>query len=306
MSGDGAGGQLALYTTVYPEAACFLADWFTSVQEQTDQGFELWIGSHGLDRNAAEEAMGGKPRATWLFAVGGDSGIRLRERAMERMAAKYAAVVFVDCDDVLEPGRVADAREMVVNSDIAACSMRLIDELGRDLGACFSPPAESSDPADLLVGRNVFGLSNTVYRSTTLRGCLPVPDGCELMDWFLATRAWAQGARLRWDPRCGMAYRQHRANTAQVLPPFDVDQLLKAARRVIGHYALVLTHVAELPPAGRRAIQDACRDAELFAGSLLASTGTAQAYVEALNALPAGHLWWETVAHPKLAAIWRN
>ena len=64
---------LALYTTIYPGVEPFLLDWFHSVQSQTDNDFDLWIGLDALDIVAVEQALGGQPRATWVRAESGDT-----------------------------------------------------------------------------------------------------------------------------------------------------------------------------------------------------------------------------------------
>ena len=157
------------------------------------------------------------------------------------------AVVFVDSDDILDPSRVAAAREALATADVVGCALRLADETGAELGAIFGPAGGALVAADL-PRTNVFGLSNSAYRVATLRSCLPIPDACALVDWLLATRAWAFGARLAFDSTPRMVYRQGAASATRVSPPFDARHVLAATDLVLGHYRVALESSAG--PAG--------------------------------------------------------
>lgn len=297
--------RLALYTTVYPGVEKYLSSWYDSVLAQSDRNFDIWIGVDGLDVGAVIVAMGADPSATWVLAAKGDSPAQIRYKAIARMVRKYPAVVFADSDDVLEPTRVEAARESLAWSDVSGCAMRIIDEHGNDLGIVLEPP-EGQDIGGLLPRSNMFGLSNTVYRTRILRQCLPIPADCVLVDWFLITRAWTLGARLDFDFTCRMAYRQHPLNAARVLPPFTSQQVTLATERVLDHYTLVLENVPELQPQHRTELEAARNRAEAFHKSIKQSPDILHRYVQALNELPPDHMWWSCVAHPQLEEIWRS
>lgn len=297
--------RLALYTTVYPGVEPYLSAWYQSVRAQTDAEFDLWIGSDALKPAVVAGAIGARPPAVWIHGRAGESGGQLRARAIGLMARAYDGVIFVDSDDLLEPSRVAAARAALADCDVAACALRLVDETARDIGAVFGIDA-SCDLGTMLPTHNVLGLSNTAYRSTVLRRCLPVPSECELVDWLLGTRAWASGARLQFDPTPRMCYRQYGQNVAQVLPPFGERCVLRATERVLCHYECLGTACWPLPEAPRRAIDDARRRAREFHDAVTASAALLDRYVAALNALPPRHVWWWCVANPDLEFIWSN
>ena len=296
--------RLALYTTVYPGVEKYLSAWYESVLAQTDTNFDVWMGVDGLDIDAVIEAMGTDPSATWVMAARGDSPAQVRQQAIERMVNDYPAVVFVDSDDLLEPTRVEGARNALKTNDVSGCAMRLIDDGGNDLGIVSQPPAGNA--AALLPRYNVFGLSNTAYRSQILRQCLPIPAQCVLVDWFLSTRAWILGARLDFDFICRMAYRQHPFNIAGVLPPFTPEQVVLDTERVLSHYTLILENVAELQPQHMIELETARNRALSFHSSIVNSADILHKYVQALNQLPLNHIWWETVSHPQLEYIWKT
>lgn len=297
--------RLALYTTVYRGVEPYLGAWYRSVLAQTDQDFDLWIGSDGLSPDAVADVLGVTPDANWVCGQTGESGGRLRAHAIELMADAYDSVIFVDSDDLLEPSRVAAARAALAECDVAACALRIVDEAARDTGAVFGVEAPG-DIGDIIARHNLLGLSNTAYRSTVLYRCLPVPPDCELVDWLLATRAWASGARLHFDPTPRMRYRQYGRNAAQVLPPFSEEYVLRTTGRVLRHYECVKRGGWPLPEAPRRAIDDAHRRARAFNDAITASAALRARYVAALNALPPHLVWWWCVANAELEFIWSD
>ena len=297
--------RLAVYTTVYPGVEPYLADWYQSVRGQTDNDFDLYIGVDSLHPEEITAALGGLPHATLMSNRPTASSAQIRTAALGRLVEDYDAIVFVDGDDLLHPSRVSAARAALRTHDLAGCALRLIDEQGRDLGLTFGPACKA-DYDSLLPRYNVFGLSNTAYRSNTLRRCLPIPEECVLIDWLLATRAWASGATLTFDTEARMFYRQYANNTARVLPPFTVDHVQRAAELVLEHYRLLfatdqlegLRHQVLLATAFRRA--------ESFHQAITSEGHKLERYVQALNKLRPKYVWWWCVAHPELEDIWKN
>jgi hypothetical protein len=297
--------RLAVYTTVYPAVAPYVAEWYASVRAQTDQDFDLWIGVDALTRDEVVAALGTDPGATLVMAPAGASPAQVRARAIDLMVESYDAIVFTDSDDLLHPDRVAAARAALESCDVAACALRMVDAQARDLGVDFGP-AEGEDPVEMLPRNNVFGLSNTAYRTEMLRRCLPIPAENQLVDWLLATRAYALGAKMTFDARPLMSYRQHSENIARVLPPFSGKEVDAASRHVLRHYESLLHGPALLPDPQRSALDAESRRVRAFHLSLAASAERRQRYIDALNALPPRYVWWSCVANPKLEEVWRS
>ena len=296
--------NLALYTTIYPGVESFLRDWYRSVLEQTDQDYQLWIGLDTIGVEAAKDAMGADPKATWVAGASGDTPAQIRQRALAQIVERHDGVVLVDSDDVLHPSRVASARAALQTSDLAGCALRLVDQQGRDLGMTFGLPPQAR-PEDVLPRNNVFGFSNSAFRSDLLRRCLPIPDSAVLVDWFLATKAWLYEARLAFDAVVRMDYRQHGANTARVRPPFSRQQIIEDTERVRHHFRLL--RVA--PAAGGNserlaAIERVAADIELFFRDIVLQPEKLDQYVEAVNLLNPAPLWWSCVAHPMVRHMW--
>jgi len=303
--------RLALYTTVYPAVLPYLGEWYASVSAQTDRDFDLWVGVDALGDDAVLAAMGVAPTdpasaaARLVRAPDGSLPAQVRANAIDRMVYAYDAVVFTDADDLLHPTRVAAARAALEECDVAACALRMVNEAGEDLGVTFGP-APDEDPVEMLPRNNVFGLSNTAYRTDVLRRCLPIPAENPLVDWLLATRAHALGARMVFDSTPLMSYRQHGENIARVLPPFSVAEVEAAARHVIRHYRSLLDGPPSLDDVQHARIDSEARRVKEFHLALAESAERRQRYIEALNALPPRYVWWWCVANPKLEEVWRS
>ena len=296
--------RIGVYTTMYPGVEPFLPDWRASLEAQLDREFELWVGLDSLAPEAAMAAAGAAIDAIWVRGSAGDSPARIRSMAIAQMVERYPSVVFVDSDDVLHPTRIGAARAALTETEVAACGLAIGDEHARDTGLRFGPTR--AHLGGLVAQYNVFGLSNSAFRSDVLRACLPVPDGCILYDWLLATRAWSRHAAMHFDPVARMTYRHHGANIAGVLPPYTGAYVARACRLVLAHYGFALD--PEWPmDSGRRAELEAAQDrAARFSAAMTASPALLEQYVAALNCLDPEYIWWWPIAHPELEELWSN
>ena len=296
--------RLALYTTIYPGVEPYLRDWYCSVQRQTDKDCQIWIGLDEVSVEVAKKAIGSDPKATWVSGEPGDSPAQIRQRAFEQIVEVCDGVVLVDSDDILHDTRVAAARESLQTSDLAGCALRLVDQRGRDLGMTLGLP-QATVPESVFPRNNVFGLSNSAFRSDLLRRCLPIPATAALVDWFLATRAWLLGAKLTFEEIVRMDYRQHGANMAQVRPPFNRSQIMRDTQRVLHHFQLIRASSKLEAMAGRLTeLEDVEADVEIFYRKVVLHPEQLASYVQALNALESAPLWWSSVAHASLRHIW--
>jgi hypothetical protein len=300
------GKLLAVYTTVYPGVELYLRDWFQSVQAQTDRDFQLWIGLDGLDAGAVETVIGARLDATWVQSELVNSPARIRQRSLEQIVEKFDAVVLVDSDDILHPTRVEAARRLLQTSELAACALQLVDEHRKELGMTLTPPVKT-DLDNILPRNNVFGFSNSAYRSELLQRCLPIPAGVVLVDWFLASRAWLMGASLAFDPVVQMDYRQHGTNTAPIRFPFDANRVIRDTTKVREHYRLLQASPMENALPERWAqVQGVAADVQLFFEEVASQPEKLESYVRKLNAMEPQAVWWWDVAQPALQWMWTN
>jgi hypothetical protein len=281
-----------------------LREWYESVLGQTDHDFQLWIGVDGLDICQVEKVMGCSPQVNWIQGEAGDSPAQVRQRALAHIVGICNEVVLVDSDDLLHPSRVAAARGDLRTADVTGCALRLVDVRGRSLGLVMNLPCGIS-PDGLLPRHNVYGLSNSAFRSDTLRRCLQIPAEVTLVDWFLATRAWSFGAQLTFDSKVRMDYRQYGANTARTLLPFTVEQVRSDTGLVRRHFALLRSHPADGARPDRLAMLDrVAADVEDFHTRVALDPERLARYVVELNAAAPAPLWWADVAYPGLQYLW--
>lgn len=298
--------DLALYTAVYPGVEPYLHDWYQSIETQTDRDVALWISVDGLSIDAVSAAIGSEPAATWVTSKKGDTPADVRQRGLEKVLESFDGIVLVDSDDILRPTRIQAAREALESADVYACALRLVDKAGRDLGQTMSLPG-GLPAEEVLPSGNIFGLSNTAYRSDTLRRCLPIPTAAFAPDWYLATKAWLNGARMEFDPVPRMSYRRHGRNMVAVGPPYSAEQVRRDTTRVLEHFRLVLLDSSgEQSAARREKLWRALLETETFLRKVVLSPTALADYVSRLNDIAVDMTWWSHVASPALRKMWSS
>lgn len=290
----------AFYTTVHPGVRQFLPEFVASLEAQSRQDFTLWLGLEGVTPGElGPEVARLDPQV--VVATPQDGPVGIRQRAMEAMLARHPVVIFADADDLMLPGRVEDALDSLEGRDACACALVLADPQGRPLGPRMEPRADF-DPAEVLPRANFLGLGNSVWRSEALARCLPLPRTVQALDWHLAVKALALGLRLGFDQRPGLLYRQYPDNLASVLQPFSARTLLRQT-------ALVQQHLGALPaplPSSLAKAAEKRKDEVAVFSRALSDEALLASYLEGLNGLPSGLLWWECVAHRALEGIWNR
>ncbi len=135
--------RLAVYTTIYPGVEEYLPDWYRSLQAQTDQDFQLWIGLDGIEAGAVETAIGTHLDAVWVQSKLDNTPALIRQQSLAQIVENFDAVVLVDSDDILHPTRVAASRAALETSELVACALRLVDQDRQDLGMTLSIPEQA-------------------------------------------------------------------------------------------------------------------------------------------------------------------
>jgi hypothetical protein len=298
--------RLAVYTTIYPGVEEYLPDWYRSLQAQTDRDFQLWIGLDGIEAGAVETAIGTHLDAIWVPPKRDNTPALIRQQSLAQIVEDFDAVVLVDSDDILHPTRVAASRAALETCELVSCALRLVDQDGQDLGLALTLPEQTA--ADKILPRhNVFGFSNSAFRSQLLGRCLPIPARVALVDWFLATRAWLLGARLAFDPVIRMDYRQHRTNMAPIRFPFDTNRVIHNTKRVQDHFCLLEAWPTENALPDRQAqVEEVAADVQLLSERVVSQPEKLGDYVRNLNTLPPQAVWWWDVAQPALQWMWKD
>ncbi len=329
--------NVALCSTVFPSILRFFRPFYESVQRQEDASFTVHLALDGVSPEELAAACGAEVDAEYSVAEPGWSPAQVRQQAWEQLCPRFDAVVLVDADDVLHPDRVRTAVHALDQADVYGCALELVDEAGADINLKFERPHADPDTdwSQSLALYNVFGLSNTAYRTRVLAAALPLPADVVAVDWYLVTRACWAGATLVFDDVPQMDYRQHGDNLGRVVPPFDAHYLAQATGAAQRHHARLASALWGSPPLASAPSASArlasapsvsapsasarshgsARSAEWFARERAATVdafatamqqdATRDAYLEAINR-PAKKVfaWWEFVAMPELETIW--
>lgn len=294
---------IALYTTIYPGVEGFLMDWYQSVLKQTDQNFVIWVGLDGLTEKQIFNVIGRSFDAFWV-ECNDMTPAQIRNEALLQIVEKHSSVVLIDSDDVMAPTRVSSARRELKTYDTYACAMNLMSETSENLEIVLAPRT-SDDLGKMLLRSNVFGLSNSAYRTSVLNQCLPIPKDCILVDWFLATAAWVAGASMTFDFSPRMFYRQHEENLADVLPPYSYAQLKNGTNMVLSHYGYVLDCI-NMNNEHRKLLEMARANARRFREVIINIPEQATIYLQKLNECRQIYVWWDFVANPMLEEMWKQ
>ena len=255
---------LAVFTTIYPGVESYLPDLGSTLRQQTDTDFELWIALDSLDKRSVQQLLGCDMNANWVLAPHGSTPADIRQQALEQIVQSCSEVVLVDSDDILHPSRVQAARAALQENDLVGCALRLVDRERKNLDEFFGLPSGLTVDA-VFPRNNIFGFSNSAFRCDLLKRCLPIPGSAILVDWFLATRAWLLGAKTSFDRAPRMDYRQHPANTAWVRLPFCRERIVSDTALVRQHYQLLLAAPNDNYLEERyAAVEELARDVEEF------------------------------------------
>ena len=302
--------NLALYTTIHPGTRPYLRDWYASVQAQSDQEFEIWVGLHGMTIPKARNAMGAeRDEINWVSVQDDATPAQVRIKAWEAIVPMTQAIIMVDADDVLHPSRVHQARHQITTCDVAACRVRLVDQGGASIGYRL-PPEGYERVSDVLPSHNAFGLTNTTYRTGLLSSILDGISGSALLDWEMATWAWLMEADMEINDGVQMDYRQHPESTLALIPPYTTEDIYRATEAVLSHFDAVVAQLPNKPTAlnlGRvHLLYSAQERVENFAQRIVEESVHLKKYLKQLNRCDPLPLWWSCVAHPKLEFLWTD
>jgi hypothetical protein len=297
--------DIALYTTIHPGTRPFLKEWYGSVRAQTDSSFDLWVGIDGLSVEETCAIVGEELEAQWVEAEDNDRPAQVRERAWRALIPKTDAVVMVDADDVMHPERVEAARRQIRHHDGVGCALQLIGEKGESLDHRM-PPESFSSAERALPKYNIFGLTNSTYRTGVLEIILPIPSDVILIDWYIATMAWLRGDDLAFDRSAGMDYRQHEDGTLSVLPPFTPEDIRTATDVVQNHFKWVLQNIPSETIHDRLEVLRRARTRVNSFADQISDAEWLRSYTRHLNQTAPTPLWWACVAHPSLDSLWKK
>ena len=291
----------SVVTIMYPKAIRFITEYYETLLTQNDLDFDLWIGLDGLSKDDLPIVKEKRIKVNYVITPENASFACVRNITFGRAIENSDLLIFVDADDMLNVSRVEAAKSFLQDFDITASALEIVDEKGNFLGCHLYP--ENGDPN--LLFNNVFGFTNTTWRSETLKSLLPIPDECAIIDWYLSTMALYSGAKMGFDHIPRAKYRQYSGNIGSVITPFTTGQILKSTNLVLKHYDLILKNF-NIMKFGDKKVFMRVRNRLYNFKIAICEEEILKIYTETLNNMPNNHVWWSCVAHPKLEEIWNT
>jgi len=212
-------GEVAVLTTVYPEAIDYLDMFLATLETQTENHFDLIIVNDGLDGlNAICELH---DRLTYRIVDSCLTPASNREKGIRYCVdAGYEYVVFADSDDYFEPRRVEVliAKLRGLSVDCVVNDVHLAnDESGQIIQSYFSNRLKNGQLIKFedIKHSNIFGLSNTAVRTKCLSG-IEIDPKLVAVDWYLFTLLLLRGCSAVFTNEANTFYRQHGTNTVGI------------------------------------------------------------------------------------------
>ncbi len=288
--------KTAVYTTFYPSMFKYADDFLNSVAEQNDSEFDLWISLDGLEPKQIKLPNNLSPNYQQIKQA--KNPIEMRKLALSEIAKDYDAIVLVDSDDILYPNRVKAAKMSLGNYDVYACSLDLIAEDGKALGLEFRTQNQENW-LEFLTDKNVFGFSNTAYRTNILKEIIDIPCQTIMMDWLVVLKALVnQNARLYFDHDIHMAYRQYAKNVNNIISPLSSGNIIRASKLLLDHQLILEKELHDIEPFKKH-----FATVDLFAEYISNEANLAN-YLRELNSQKQVFYWFEQIAYQELEYLW--
>lgn len=148
-----------------------------------------------------------------------------------------------DQDDIWRPEKLSTMLGAIGDSPLTYCDAEFVDARGQPFGVAVSEKVflrDIDDPAKLIFENCVSGHA-MLFRRSLLAQVLPIPDGFDYHDWWLAVVAAANGG-VRFCPEKLVLYRLHAGNLTDMVKlraeslkkksGYKLDVLREVARRL--------------------------------------------------------------------------
>lgn len=230
----------AVFSVVYPGVEPYLPDFFSSLCNQDDKDFAVFIMNDGIDNFSERFNQFNMQLKMRNVPNSGLSPAQIRKIGIMWLEQEgITNVVFADSDDYFSTNRVRVSKELlsdrneysaVVNELILFGNGKLIPMLGTKLvnGEIIAK--------EWIRNANFCGLSNTALRLNKVAAILKnIPDQAITFDWNLYSRLLNRGDRMIYTSRAVTYYRQYNNNVAS--PYLQNEQMIMRGIRIkLDHY----------------------------------------------------------------------
>lgn len=229
----------AVFSVVYPGVEPYFPKFLSTLSEQTDRNFTLFLINDGLlnierflkrtHLDVKVKGAGGSPAALRKMGI----------RWVQEAGAKI--IIFADSDDYFAKNRVEISRDILVKYDLVFNELVLTGKGVTDstpiLGAHFSD-GEIVFCKHIRTA-NCMGLSNTALRVKNIPLYFgQIPENIIAFDWALFALCLHAGARGVFTKKTVTYYRQHGNNLASP-HSFTEEQILRGVQVKRDHYQVL-------------------------------------------------------------------
>jgi len=282
--------QTAILTTVFPAVEKFLPVFLTSIQQQTNQQFDLIVVNDGIDDLSILENFITKERLKIL-----QSGQTFVEnRIISILYAKqqgYQNIIFTDADDLMSENRIAVSVELLEKHPILVNDVDLMSEKGEELMSNYFSQTiipEKEYNYSFIENKNFVGLGNTAIRTAILPEVIQLPTTLKMPDWyFFYTLMRRSNLEVFFTKQSKTYYRQHAENLIG-LKEITVQRIDLGLQVKLNHYTNLITEFSDL--------KSILQELEQTNNYYLSGKTCQENYINKLKSINLPYpLWWEEI-----------
>lgn len=226
--------KIAVLTVVFPSIVPYLDDYKKSLLNQTIKEFDILFVNDGLEESFLSEFFDGFQLKT---LPPGKSRAKHREIGIQYAKENgYEYLILCDADDFFQEKRIEDSIKYLdeKDADIVVNNLDIVGETGNVVAKRYFSPRVSDKTvlnATFLYDKNIFGLSNTALRLSTIPDVV-LPEKLIIVDWFLFAYLLEKGMKAVFIDKSLTFYRQHEENSIGInratIETFKKQSLFKA------------------------------------------------------------------------------
>jgi hypothetical protein len=228
-------------TTIFPSVSGFLSTFFESIKKQTYKEFDLLIMNDGYIGDI--EQYGLENFSADVINICNKTPAEIRAEGINYALEKnYKIIVLGDADDYFSENRIQKSVELLKNYDIVVNDLTIVDAGENNVieGYLSSRINNKTEiPIEFIYERNIFGLSNTAFRTNFLKKDFRlINDKVIAFDWLLFSGLLLEGGKAIFTDECISYYRVYDGNTIGLSNP-DEKKIILGLQVKKQHYNLL-------------------------------------------------------------------
>jgi len=233
--------NIAFLTTIYPINELYITEFFESLINQTIINFDVIIVNDGY---ADFDKLKKTYHSLHIIELPGIGCIAKNREALIKHAlfCGYHTAIFGDIDDYFDRQRVEVVELLLKNNDIVINDLTAFNQQKLTHEHIFSSRIDNlaEIPSDLIIDRNIFGLSNTAIKLQEMTAKdISFPSKLIAVDWYFFSNLLLNNKKAIFTNDTITYYRQHDSNTAGI-GTINASTILKAIKVKLIHYHLMI------------------------------------------------------------------